>query len=259
MSPVEGAAFGHPFIFPQITIAKPDSSFVVAIGRDASSISDSLFVAGDGLLNDTAIRITSGTLDARSGLIWSGSGVRDISHGPFVSLSAGARLRSSRIATYDSLSVPYLLLDSLSAIEYSGDDVMDGTYLTNNILGHAYGDLRLAGGVVLGLKYADLHVRHNLYLQSGASLSPDQSTGGPNPEEYIFIKGDVVNENGGESGSSGAGLRGDGMIAQGHDHWIFEGAGDTTHWSGPSEVSLVTIKAALSEDHTPTVPARMLE
>ena len=66
--------------------------------------------------------------------------------------------------------------------------------------------------------------------------------------QTVTLHGDVINDNQGASGASGAGLRGCGMLSLGQDTWIFDaihhGADvkDTIHWSGPSQLGTVVVQ-----------------
>ncbi|SRR5579883_308929 len=199
---------------------------------------DTLFLRGNRY--DTIVTI-NGTLDADTGWFYVVDSVRAI-----VRLSSSGRFRTAAAFPYVSLSIfdssitPFFACDSGSTFEYYSHnlDLIDITYLANNIIGGKYWNLTLTG-VNASLRSRPLAVRGTFRIGFGSSVIPGS--------QQITIFGDVVNENAGESGAPGAGLRGCGMQSSSFDNWIFDqfpsGSGkDTCHWSGPSQLGSVVVR-----------------
>jgi hypothetical protein len=252
---------GKPFTFPKIFIQKPDTTYIVAFGFPdtiTSIYGDSLYVGIDSGHVDTAIDVLSGTLDAGEGLPTCLGAAHSLSSGPFIHLAPGTRFRTGRIWTatgstpeyFDTTMVPYFLCDSGSTFEYCAPPghslaLEDMSFLVNNIIGHAYWNLWISGWTVAGFAYSPVKVNHDFYIQENGLSNPARTELGPGKTlgyEQITIEGNVLNQNLGSPGSTGAGLDGDGM-EPGNDTWIFDHVGDTSHWTGPGEVNSLTIGA----------------
>ncbi len=258
IAPPSGPAFLGPFLFPQITIDKPDSTYIVEFGFTDSSlfknpaldslIGDTLYIGTKSLLADTAIIVKSGTLDAGRGIFsCAGSAKSDVA-GPFIQIASGARFRTGRVilpgkrAPFDSTIAPYIIADTHSTFEYYGNGLrgyVDVSYQTSTLVGGRYGNLWISNGTAAGFTFDTVHVAGTLLIEFGALVYPGL-TNGPRSFQTIVIDGDVINENKGQSNSTGAGLDGDGMSSS-NDTWIFRNPNDTSHWSGPSEISIVVI------------------
>jgi hypothetical protein len=252
---------GKPFAFPKIFIQKPDTTFIVAFGFPdtiTSIYGDSLYVGVDSGHVDTAIDVLSGTLDAGEGLPTCLGSSHSPGTGPFIHLGPGTRFRTGRICTatgsnpeyFDTTIIPYFLCDSGSTFEYYAPPghslaLEDISFLVNNIIGHAYWNLWISGWTVAGFAYNPVRTQSDFYIQQNGLSNPARTELGPGKTlgyEQITIEGNVLNENLGSPGSTGAGLDGDGM-EPGNDTWIFDRAGDTSHWIGPGEVTTVNIGA----------------
>ncbi len=258
VAPPSGAQFKGAFTFPRITIDKPDTTYLVQFGFTDSSlfqnpavdslIGDTLYVGTTTMFADTAVTVLSGTLDAGRGIFSCAGSIRSTNTGPFIHVASGARFRTGRVilpahkTPYDSTFAPFFDCDSGSAFEYYGNGLrgyVDLSYTSGQLVGHHYANLWLSNGTAAGLTFDTVHVVGNLYLQFGSLLYPTL-TSGPDNRQTIIIEGDVLNENRGESNSQGTGLDGDGMTA-GNETWIFDKKDDTSHWTGPSEVSSIVV------------------
>jgi hypothetical protein len=258
VGPPSGARFLGAFLFPKITIDKPDTTYLVRFGYADSTlfknpavdslIGDTLYVGTVTPQADTAITVLNGTLDAGRGIFSCAGSIRSTITGPFIHIARGARFRTQRVilpasrAPFDSLIAPYLACDSSSTFEYYGNGLrgyVDLSYQTSGLVGHRYANLWISNATVAGFTFDTVHVGGSFLIQFGA-LVYASLTNGPRSSQAIIIDGDVINENKGESNSPGAGLDGDGMTA-GNETWIFARANDTLHWSGPSEVSKILI------------------
>ncbi len=214
------------------------------------TINGSLYFSGDTLflhspaanLADTLITV-NGTLDAGSGWFLDSSAAH-----PAIHCTPGSLFRTSAVLPYpspsifDSSSSPYFALDSGSTFEYYSEnlDLIDISYLLNNIFGHAYRNLSLVD-MVASFRANPLVVLGTLHIGFGASMNTAYTP------QTITISGDVINDNQGESGAPGAGLRGCGMLSLGNDTWIFDArptgaVKDTCHWSGPSQLGTVIVR-----------------
>ncbi|HZK76613.1 MAG TPA: G8 domain-containing protein, partial [Candidatus Kapabacteria bacterium] len=204
--------------------------------------SDTLFIQASSNPADTQI-IVSGTLDAGSGWFLDSGAIRPIIH-----LDSGALFRTSAVfpfaspSIFDSASSPLFALDSGSTFEYYSEnlDLIDISYLLNNIFGHAYQNL-LLNGLVASFRANPLVVLGSLHIGFGASVETEYYP------QSITLSGDVINDNQGESGSTGAGLHGCGMLSLGNDTWIFDArptgaVTDTCHWIGPSQLGTVIVR-----------------
>ena len=203
----------------------------VIVNGELDLASDTLFLSAAG--NDTAIAIR-GTLDAGSG--WFVDSLR-----PMIHCASGSRFRTSAVfplpapSMFDSSVSPYFLLDSGSTFEYYSKnlDKIDISYLLNDIIGHAYQNVTLTE-MNASYRANPLAVQGTLRIGFGANMIADYAP------DTITISGDVVNENEGEDGAAGSGLRGCGMLSLGFDTWIF--TGDTSHWTGPSQLGNVIVR-----------------
>jgi len=204
--------------------------------------SDTLFIQSGQNSADTLITV-NGTLDAGNGWFLDSSAIRPILH-----CSPGSLFRTSGAfpfpspSLFDSTASPLFALDSGSTFEYYSENLarIDISYLLNNIFGHAYQNL-LLNGLVASFRANPLVVRGMLHIGYGSSINTNEIP------QTITISGDVLNDNKGESGSPGAGLRGCGMLSHGTDTWIFDArptgvAKDTCHWSGPSQLGTVIVR-----------------
>ena len=259
IAPPRGPLFRGPFTFPRVTIAKPDTTYVVKFGFADSNhfsnpaidslIGDTLYVGTGSGLVDTAITIIGGTLDAYRGLISCAGSPRSAASGPFVHLASGARYRTARViiagsaAPFDSLTSPIFACDGGSVFEYYATTnihyLQDISYIANSLASHSYADLWIAANAVVGFTYNPVRVKGSLYLQNNGLINP-AVTSGPMRSQEITILGNVLNENRGPSNSQGAGPDGDGMTA-GNENWIFNAPNDTSTWTGPSELSKLTV------------------
>ncbi len=213
---------------------------MLIVNGSLAFISDTLYLKADSIAFDTLVTVT-GTVDAGSG--WFADSTR-----PIVHLDSGSLFRTSAVFQYispsifDSSASPFFVLDSASTFEYysTENDLIDVSYLLNNIIGHAYRNLTLTGCVASFLANS-LVVRGTLHINLGASTTTSYTP------QTITLNGDVINDNQGESGAPGAGLRGCGMLSLGQDTWIFDatpknpGTKDTCHWSGPSQLGTVIV------------------
>ncbi|HEX5316167.1 MAG TPA: G8 domain-containing protein, partial [Candidatus Kapabacteria bacterium] len=203
--------------------------------------SDTLFIQASQNPADTQIFV-SGTLDA--GSEW----FVDSTARPILHCAAGSLFRTSAVfpfaspSIFDSASSPLFALDSGSTFEYYSKnlDLIDVSYLLNNISRHAYQNL-LLNGLVASFRTNPLIVLGTLHLGFGASMITDYMP------DTITLAGDVINDNQGESGSTGAGLHGCGILSLGNDTWIFDARPtgdikDTCHWSGPSQLGTVIVR-----------------
>ncbi len=204
--------------------------------------SDTLFIHPNANTADTQI-IISGTLDAGGGWFLDSGTARPIIH-----CATGARFRTSAAfpfvspSIFDSTVSPLFALDSGSTFEYYSEnlDLIDISYLLNNISGHAYQNL-LLNGLVAAFRANPLVVLGTLHIGFGASMEAEYTP------QTITISGDVINDNEGESGAPGAGLHGCGMLSLGEDTWIFDARStgaikDTCHWIGPSQLGTVIVR-----------------
>jgi hypothetical protein len=210
-----------------------------------------LYLIGNRTAQDTAV-IVLGSLDAGAGWVVT---LDSLALRPIVHLAAGSLFRTKAsipMAThsvFDSARSPIFACDTNSTFEYYSDnlDLIDVSYLANNLVGHAYGNLSLTKMVA---SFLSNPVTILGLLRIGRGSSVIASARKPYVVGYtpqvIILDGDVVNENGGESGSTGAGIRGCGMQSLGTDRWIFErsstGRKDTCHWSGPSQLGTVIVR-----------------
>jgi hypothetical protein len=209
---------------------------------------DTIFLDSNFHTGDTAVQIY-GTLDAGTGWFALADSVR-----PIVYIAHGALFRTASPlpfdspSIYDSLRTPFFACDSSSTFEYYSNnlDLIDISYLANNLIGHAYGNLTLTN-MVASFRANPITVTGTLTIGFGTSVIPSLRKGNTigYDTQTIALSGDVVNKNGGESGSNGAGLHGCGMQSLENDVWTFvkpiSGHKDTCHWVGPSQVSSVVI------------------
>ena len=211
---------------------------------------DTIFLASDFNSGDTLVSVF-GTLDAGSGWI----AVADSATArPIVHIAGGGLFRTKaslpydNVSIFDSLLAPLFACDSTSTFEYYSDnlDLIDVSYLANNLIGHAYGNLAL-NNMVASFRANPVTIQGTLHIELGASVIPSARKGQTvgYDTQNITVLGDVVNDNQGESGSPGAGLHGCGMQSFSTDVWSFGQTGaarDTCHWSGPSQVGSVIVK-----------------
>ncbi len=208
-----------------------------------------IYLVGDTNSVDTAISIR-GALDAGSG--WFVFSDR-LSKRRMIELDSGALFRTKALlpvvadSLFDSLHAPLFVCNLQSTFEYysANADLIDVSYLANNLLTHTYGNLTLTN-VDASFRSNPVGVRGTLRIGFGSSILPSARVSGVRgyDPQVITISGDVINENQGESGGPGAGLRGCGMQSLGTDHWIFNGAsnpGFVSHWTGPSQLGTVII------------------
>jgi hypothetical protein len=212
----------------------------LVVNGSLAFISDTLYLQADSIAFDTIVTV-QGTLDAGSG--WFSDSTR-----PIVHLDSGSLFRTSAVfpiaspSIFDSNASPIFVLDSANTFEYysTENDLIDVSYLLNNIVGHAYQNLTLTGCVASFLANP-LVVMGTLHLNLGAGTTTAYTP------QTITLHGDVINDNGGASGAPGAGLRGCGMLSLGQDTWIFDallknpGTKDTCHWTGPSQLGTVVV------------------
>ncbi|MFI5202102.1 MAG: G8 domain-containing protein, partial [Candidatus Kapaibacterium sp.] len=204
--------------------------------------SDTLFIQASSNPADTQI-IVSGTLDAGSGWFLDSGTTRPIIH-----CASGSLFRTNAIfpfaspSIFDSTVSPLFALDSGSTFEYYSEnlDLIDISYLLNNISGHAYQNLSLTQ-MVASFRANPLVVRGTLHIGFGASTETEYYP------QTISLSGDVINNNEGDDSTSGAGLRGCGMTSPGEDTWIFDArptgaVKDTCHWTGPSKLGTVIVR-----------------
>ena len=209
-----------------------------------------IFLAGDSLAIDTSITIR-GTLDAGTGWIV----VNDtLSKRPIIRIDSGGHfhtkslLPSASASIFDSLRTPSFSCDLQSTFEYYSEntDLIDVSYLANNLIGRAYGNLTLTN-INASFRSNPVGINGMLRIGFGSSVIASARVSGVKgyDPQVITISGDVVNENLGESGSAGAGLRGCGMQSLGNDKWIFDGAlnpGFVSNWTGPSQLGTLIVK-----------------
>lgn len=248
-----------PELADTVTISLGDSVYLdsstaplnaITIVGTLSLGSDTLFFSASP--NDTVLAIT-GTFDAGSG--WFALAA-PVSPRPVVHIAPGGRFRMSSpipfptAGIFDSLATPIIACADSSTFEYYSQnlDLIDVSYLANNLVDHSYANLTLTG-MDATFRSNPVRVRGTLTIDSGASIIPSARVPGVRgyDPQTITISGDVVNLNGGESGSAGAGLRGCGMQSSGSDIWVFDrfsgGSGkDTCHWSGPSQLGSVVVR-----------------
>jgi hypothetical protein len=266
VAPPNGPSFGKPFRFPHIIIQKPDTTFFVRFGFPDSNnfivpatdslIGDSVYMTLAGFAPDTTISLQGGTLDAGAGIFSVLGGERDAAHGPFVHLAQGTRFRMRRVIprtqlpSFDSTTLPYIACDSGSSFEYYNYGVTDASLIINNLVHRAYANLIVSCSTVVGLKFNPVIVEGDLHIQLGGMIDAG-ITRGPLKQEEITIRGDVYNDNTGESHSVGTGKDGDGMNLD-NDHWTFDKPNGISHWYGPSEINALTV------DSTTTLSIRFL-
>ncbi|HWF43430.1 MAG TPA: G8 domain-containing protein [Candidatus Kapabacteria bacterium] len=209
---------------------------------------DTIFLDSNFHTGDTAVQIF-GTLDAGTGWFALTDSVR-----PIVYIANGALFRTASplpfdtTSIYDSLRTLLFACERQSTFEYYSRnlDLIDISYLANNLIGHAYGNLTLTG-MVASFRANPIAVLGTLTIGFGTSVIPSLRKGNTigSVTQSITLSGDVVNENKGESGSNGAGLHGCGMQSLENDVWSFvkpnSGHKDTCHWIGPSQVGSVVI------------------
>ncbi|HET6400481.1 MAG TPA: G8 domain-containing protein [Candidatus Kapabacteria bacterium] len=204
--------------------------------------SDTLFIQASQNPADTQITV-SGTLDAGSGWFLDSGVTRPIIH-----CASGSLFRTSAVfpfgspSIFDSTASPLFALDSGSTFEYYSDnlDLIDISYLLNNISGHAYQDLLLTG-MDASFRANPLTIRGTLHIGFGAGMITGYTP------DTITLAGDVINDNQGESGSPGQGLHGCGILSHGKETWIFDARPtgalkDTCHWIGPSQLGTVIVR-----------------
>jgi hypothetical protein len=204
---------------------------------------DTLFMQVPGAVADTLITV-QGTLDMGTGWF-----AVPGSNRPVVHLDSGSLFRTAAVFPYSSPSIfdssasPLFVLDSASTFEYysAGNDLIDVSYLANNIIGHAYWNLTLRG-MVASFLANPLAVRGTLHIGFGAATTTSYTP------ESVTLSGDVINDNTGPSGGPGAGRTGCGMLSLGQDTWIFNALHrgtdlkDTIHWTGPSQLGTVIVQ-----------------
>ncbi|MDP4199649.1 MAG: G8 domain-containing protein [Bacteroidota bacterium] len=202
--------------------------------------------------NDTLVQIF-GTLDAGSGWF---AFPAPVSPRPVIQVAAGGLFRMSSAipfptsGIFDSLSSPLFALDDSSTFEYYSQnlDLIDVSYLANNLVDHSYANLTL-NGMDASFRSNPVRIRGTLLIDSGASIIAAARVAYVQgfDTQVVTISGDVVNQNSGESGSAGAGLRGCGMQSSGSEVWVFDrftgsSGKDTCHWSGPSQLGSVLVR-----------------
>jgi hypothetical protein len=212
---------------------------------------DTLLLTGNLLPFDTAVYVR-GMLDVGGAWFHSSNllSSRALVHVfPSALFRTGVSFPIDTIAMFDSLSSPLFILDSLSTFEYySGlGDITDVTYLANNIIGGAYQKLSLTN-ITASFRANPITIKDTLRVGFGTTVNTNARTGSTNglPTQQITIRGDVINENKGESGAAGAGSGGCGFLSTNTDVWIFDhaitGKKDTCYWSGPSQLGTVIVK-----------------
>jgi len=214
-------------------------------------VADTLKITGNLLPFDTAVYVR-GTLDIGAG--WFGT-TSALSGRAIVHLYPSSLFRTKvgfpidSIAMYDSLHSPLFIIDTLSLFEYYSDesDIIDVTYLANNILGAAYQNLALTN-ITASFRANPIAIYDTLRVGFGSTVNTNARKGSTSgtPTQQITIRGDVLNENKGESGAAGAGFNGCGFQSSNTDVWIFDhakvGKKDTCRWSGPSQLGTVIVR-----------------
>lgn len=239
------------FVLPRVIIAKNDSS-LVRLGWSRARF-DTLYASN---ASDTILRIESGTFDMQGG--WISLTEPVTSTRPIISVARNAQLRVAAPLpifvgaladpTFDSTHTPLFALDSGSTFEYYSyaSDVIDASYLVNNIVGHTYANLTIGSNAIASLWANPVTVRGTLHIEYGATIIPKHikvlSAG--QAEQHITLYGDVMNDAPGPSGASG--FYG-GIVSVGTDVWTFasdrtDNRKDTLHWSGPSQLGTVIIQ-----------------
>jgi hypothetical protein len=238
------------FALPHIIIAKRDSA-VVRLGH-SRFIADTVVIANSA---DTIVTVESGAFDMQSGWI----SLADPLAGPkpIIALRSRGRVRiaaplpvyilANEDPTFDSLHTPLFVLDSGSTFEYYSyaSDIIDASYLMNNIVGRAYQNLLLGKNVIASAWANPVTIRGTFHIEFGATFTPRyiKVNAAGNPEQLITLFGDVRNDAPGPSGADGFD---GGIVSRGTDRWTFANSGlsgkkDTIHWSGPSQLGTVVV------------------
>ncbi|HET6513434.1 MAG TPA: hypothetical protein VFH43_14680 [Candidatus Kapabacteria bacterium] len=228
------------FAFPQITIAKRDTTQLVRVGRNSRfyypQYGDTLYLSSRSVL-DTSIILKGGTLDLVRGHIRA----VDTLPSPQVYIGKDTRYRTGARGELDTMFMSRFILDTNSTFEFYCDSVKDITYSIQQFSQPHFWHLWLGAPTLTGIGTQDLEIKGKLLIQNGAEINPRAGIA-RQKNTRIIIHDDVINESRGESGSIGAGTGGGDGMSPLNEHWVFDSSGDTIHWSGPAEMQRVTVK-----------------
>lgn len=226
------------FDFPRISIEKRDTTQLVRIGKEGRYFypvyTDTMYVSSTAT-RDTAIVVTSGTLDVMRGHIRTAD-----TNTARIYLASNTRYRTGARGDLDSALMPRMSMDSNSAYEFYADSVKDVTYPISTFDRPYYWNLWISAPTLAGMRSHDLEIKGNLRIENGAEINQNAGNG-LHRNVKITVRGDVINESVGESGGIGSGTGGGDGLTPRDEHWIFDRPGDTIHWSGPAELQRVTV------------------